>query len=116
MKVLVTGAAGFIGSALSIKLLDRGDIVIGIDNPIRIKSKLYVMKKLYKKAKNNPFVDTDSFESYLSYIARQIEEQEGIIVDSIEPESIYKTLKRIGWLREINYMAFYMITANYAIA
>ena len=32
MKVLVTGAAGFIGSALSIKLLDRGDIVIGIDN------------------------------------------------------------------------------------
>ena len=32
MKVLVTGAAGFIGSALSIRLLDRGDRVIGIDN------------------------------------------------------------------------------------
>jgi UDP-glucuronate 4-epimerase len=32
MKVLVTGSAGFIGSALSIKLLDRGDTVIGIDN------------------------------------------------------------------------------------
>jgi UDP-glucuronate 4-epimerase len=32
MKVLVTGAAGFIGSALSIKLLDRGDEVFGIDN------------------------------------------------------------------------------------
>ena len=32
MKVLVTGSAGFIGSALSIKLLDRGDSVIGIDN------------------------------------------------------------------------------------
>ena len=32
MKVLVTGAAGFIGSALSIRLLDRGDSVIGIDN------------------------------------------------------------------------------------
>lgn len=32
MKVLVTGAAGFIGSALSIRLLDRGDEVIGIDN------------------------------------------------------------------------------------
>ncbi|MBL08922.1 MAG: capsular biosynthesis protein CpsI [Acidiferrobacteraceae bacterium] len=32
MKVLVTGAAGFIGSALSIKLLDKGDEVIGIDN------------------------------------------------------------------------------------
>jgi UDP-glucuronate 4-epimerase len=32
MKVLVTGAAGFIGSALSLKLLERGDEVIGIDN------------------------------------------------------------------------------------
>jgi len=32
MKVLVTGASGFIGSALSICLLDRGDEVVGIDN------------------------------------------------------------------------------------
>ncbi len=32
MKVLVTGASGFIGSALTLCLLDRGDEVIGIDN------------------------------------------------------------------------------------
>ncbi len=32
MKVLVTGAAGFIGSALSLRLLERGDTIIGIDN------------------------------------------------------------------------------------
>lgn len=32
MKVLVTGSAGFIGSALSLKLLDRGDEVVGVDN------------------------------------------------------------------------------------
>ncbi|MDD5319743.1 MAG: NAD-dependent epimerase [Methylococcales bacterium] len=32
MKVLVTGAAGFIGSMLAIRLLERGDEVVGIDN------------------------------------------------------------------------------------
>ena len=30
--VLVTGAAGFIGAALSIRLLQRGDRVVGLDN------------------------------------------------------------------------------------
>jgi len=32
MKILVTGAAGFIGAAVARKLVDRGDEVIGIDN------------------------------------------------------------------------------------
>ena len=32
MKILVTGAAGFIGSMQAIRLLERGDEVIGIDN------------------------------------------------------------------------------------
>ncbi|NCU11450.1 MAG: NAD-dependent epimerase/dehydratase family protein, partial [Sphingomonadaceae bacterium] len=32
MRILVTGAAGFIGHALSRALLARGDVVVGIDN------------------------------------------------------------------------------------
>jgi len=32
VKILVTGTAGFIGSHLAHRLLDRGDEVIGVDN------------------------------------------------------------------------------------
>ncbi len=32
LKVLITGSAGFIGSTLALRLLERGDIVVGIDN------------------------------------------------------------------------------------
>ncbi|WP_186410151.1 NAD-dependent epimerase/dehydratase family protein, partial [Candidatus Propionivibrio aalborgensis] len=32
MKILVTGAAGFIGLHVSRRLLERGDEVVGIDN------------------------------------------------------------------------------------
>jgi len=32
MIILVTGTAGFIGSALAMRLLARGDQVVGIDN------------------------------------------------------------------------------------
>lgn len=32
MRVLVTGSAGFIGSALTVRLLARGDEVVGVDN------------------------------------------------------------------------------------
>jgi nucleoside-diphosphate-sugar epimerase len=32
MRILVTGAAGFIGAALSERLMARGDEVVGIDN------------------------------------------------------------------------------------
>ena len=32
MKILVTGAAGFIGSYVCRRLLSRGDEVVGLDN------------------------------------------------------------------------------------
>ncbi|HLW25246.1 MAG TPA: NAD-dependent epimerase [Steroidobacteraceae bacterium] len=32
MKILVTGAAGFIGAATALRLLERGDEVVGLDN------------------------------------------------------------------------------------
>jgi UDP-glucuronate 4-epimerase len=32
VKILVTGAAGFIGHQTALKLLARGDTVVGVDN------------------------------------------------------------------------------------
>ena len=51
MKILVTGSAGFIGTMLSLQLLERGDDIIGIDNhndyyDVRIKeARLEKLKK-----------------------------------------------------------------------
>ena len=32
MKILVTGTAGFIGSYIALRLMERGDEVVGLDN------------------------------------------------------------------------------------
>jgi len=47
MKILVTGAAGFIGSYVCLKLLERGDDVIGLDN---LNDYYSVMLKHYKNS------------------------------------------------------------------
>ncbi len=58
MKILITGAAGFIGSTLAHRLLDRGDSVHGIDN----------MNDYYsvalKEARLKPLISHPSFKFY----------------------------------------------------
>lgn len=55
MKVLVTGSAGFIGSFLTQRLLERGDEVIGIDN-----HNDYYEPRL-KEDRLNQFLDNDQY-------------------------------------------------------
>ena len=43
MKILVTGTAGFIGSHLANKLLERGDKVVGLDSIAYKQGGLYKM-------------------------------------------------------------------------
>ena len=61
MNILVTGAAGFIGFSLCLKLLDKDNIVIGLDNLNNyydVKLKEARILKLQEKAKklNSKFV------------------------------------------------------------
>ncbi len=73
-KIIITGSAGFIGYSLCKKLLDRGDMIIGIDNhndyyDPRIKDARY--KKLIEYSNYEHFrvdlVDKDSLEKIFKY-------------------------------------------------
>lgn len=54
MKILVTGTAGFIGSHLAIKLLERGDEVVGLDNI----NDYYDQKVKYGRLQRGGIIDT----------------------------------------------------------
>ena len=51
-KILVTGSAGFIGSALTLRLLARGDTVIGIDNHNNYYDPAFKEARLVRHAKH----------------------------------------------------------------
>ena len=57
MKVLITGAAGFIGSDLALRLLERGDEVIGIDNLNDYYDPALKRARLARTADNPGFAD-----------------------------------------------------------
>jgi UDP-glucuronate 4-epimerase len=67
MKVLLTGVAGFIGHAVALKLLARGDTVIGVDNlndyyDVRLKQARLDNILAHANAKNFKFVKLDLAE------------------------------------------------------
>jgi UDP-glucuronate 4-epimerase len=64
MKVLVTGAAGFIGSHVSLYLLERGDEVVGLDNindyyDVNLKLSRLERVKQHKNAENFTLIKMD---------------------------------------------------------
>jgi UDP-glucuronate 4-epimerase len=64
MKILVTGAAGFIGSHVSLYLLERGDEVVGLDNlndyyDVNLKLARLERVKQHKNAAHFSFVKMD---------------------------------------------------------
>jgi UDP-glucuronate 4-epimerase len=65
MKILVTGAAGFIGTKLSHVLAKRGDLVVGLDNI----NDYYDVRLKYARLKQNGF-DLDPNDEYWGEMIR----------------------------------------------
>ena len=68
MKVLLTGVAGFIGYHVALKLLARGDMVIGVDNlndyyDVRLKQARLDDIEAHQNAKNFSFIKLDLAEN-----------------------------------------------------
>ena len=80
-------------------------ILIGFPNPIKLKSKKYVIKKLYERAKKNPFLANSSYDEYLEFLQKQIKQlgNTDVYINEEDAESnLYDALKRIKWLKVVN--------------
>ncbi len=81
MKILVTGTAGFIGSYTSLRLLERGDEVVGLDNineyyDVNVKyGRLERAGIDLKNIKMNKIVQSNIYPGY-SFIKMNLEERE----------------------------------------
>lgn len=109
MNILITGVAGFIGSAVAKKLIEKGDQVIGIDNldpTLNGKIKIDRLEQFIGKADNFKFYKID-FTNYDKLEKIFIENSIDIIFhagarvgprDSIKNPFIYEKVNNLGTL------------------
>ena len=82
-------------------------LLLGLPNPVRFKSKKYILETLYKRAKKNPFLSEHSYNEYLEFLKGQIEQFGDVkikknVSDKDIEEELYKSLKDIGWIKVFN--------------
>jgi len=91
--ILVTGAAGFIGAALCMKLLEKGENVIGIDN-----LNSYYDTKLKQRRLNNIINASNSFNGQWEFHKLSIEnyEEVKIIFEKKSPKVVINLAAQAG--------------------
>ena len=83
MKILVTGTAGFIGSFLALRLLERGDVVIGLDcinDYYDVKIKYWRLKNAgisQEKISYNTLIQSEKYPNY-RFINLKLEDRENL--------------------------------------
>ncbi|MEZ5103279.1 MAG: NAD-dependent epimerase [Draconibacterium sp.] len=83
MKILITGTAGFIGSFLAKKLLERGDTVVGIDNindyyDVELKYSRLKESGISREAENWNVLQKSSLFPNYSFIRMNLEDKNAI--------------------------------------
>lgn len=82
MKILVTGAAGFIGSALCRALAERGDEIVGLDNINEYYDVALKYGRLEANGLRRPFIEGDIVKSHeyanLRFVRMDLCDKEGI--------------------------------------
>jgi len=93
-------------------------ILIGLPNPIKLKSKKYIIETLYDRAKKNPFLNKHSYEEYLEFLQEQISTLGNIEIEDsdIEIETrIFDALKKMDWIKVVNAFVLGIITTNIGV-
>lgn len=85
MKILVTGTAGFIGYHLALKLLQRGDEVVGIDNI----NDYYDVNLKYARLKELG-INKDLIISDIPIVSSKYSKHKFVKIDLADTNSIYK--------------------------
>ena len=88
MRLLITGSAGFIGSTLSLRLLERGDQVVGIDN-----HNDYYDTAL-KEARLNRFIDNPNY----THVRMDLADRKGMaaLFEEHKPQGVVNLAAQAG--------------------
>ena len=93
-------------------------ILIGLPDPIKLKSKKYIIETLYDRAKKNPFLNQHSYEEYLEFLQEQIATLGNIDIEESDAEietRIFDALKKMDWIKVINTFVLGIITTNIGV-